>query len=264
MKKFIKFEISSTLMDTKILEDIGFSQGEIKVYFALLGLGEATIGPISKKAKVTASKTYPILDKLMQKGLITHVIKSGTKHFQVLNPNRIIDFINEKENKIKNEKEAVEKMLPLLVAQQKKEAEQYATVYETLTGVKTLYDEMLEYHSRTKEDFIAFTMGEEYKSKNLNLFFRQYDLRRGEAGINIKLIGLEKQRKFLKKEYTHKPSYMQIRYVEHAVPSGTIIFGDKVAILLWFPTPTAFVIHSKSIAKYYKKFFWDLWKIARK
>jgi sugar-specific transcriptional regulator TrmB len=251
-------------METKILEEIGFSQGEIKIYFALLGLGESTIGPISKKSGITASKTYPILEKLISKGLITHVIKSGTKYFQVLNPNRIVDFMNEKENRIKQEKEQVKKLLPLIAAQQKKEAKQYATVYETLKGVKTLYDEMIEYHKKTKEDFIAFTMGEEYKDENLNRFFRQYDTKRGEAGIKIKLIGLESQRKFLEKEYAHKPSYMQIRYLEHAVPSGTIIFGDNVAILLWYPVPTAFVIHSKQTAESHRKFFWDLWKIAKK
>lgn len=251
-------------MDTKILSEIGFTEGEIKVYFALLELGEDTIGPISKKSEITAAKTYPILEKLIKKGLVTHVIKSGTKYFQLLNPNRIIDLINEKENKLKQEKEEVKKLIPQLVAQQKKEAKQYATVYETLKGVRTLYDEMLEYHSRTKEDFIAFTMGDEYKDKNLNLFFRQYDTKRGNAGINIKLIGLESQRKFLAQEYSHKPSYMQIKYVEHAVPSGTIIFGDNVAILLWYPVPTAFVIHSKPTAESYKKFFWYLWKIAKK
>ena len=69
-------------MKTEILEEIGFSKGEVKVYFSLLELGETTIGPLSKKADVTAAKVYPILEKLAKKGLSTHVIKSGTKYFQ--------------------------------------------------------------------------------------------------------------------------------------------------------------------------------------
>ena len=68
-------------MNTEVLERIGFTKGEAKVYFALLELGESTIGPISKKSNVTVSKTYPILDKLTQKGLVTRVIKFKKNHF---------------------------------------------------------------------------------------------------------------------------------------------------------------------------------------
>ena len=42
-------------MDIKILEELGFSKGEVKVYFALLELGESSIGPVAKKSGVTAS-----------------------------------------------------------------------------------------------------------------------------------------------------------------------------------------------------------------
>jgi len=42
-------------MDTKILEDIGLTHGEIKVYITLLELGSSTAGAILKKAKIQNS-----------------------------------------------------------------------------------------------------------------------------------------------------------------------------------------------------------------
>ena len=33
-------------MNTQVLEDLGLTNGEIKVYLALIGLGEKTSGPI--------------------------------------------------------------------------------------------------------------------------------------------------------------------------------------------------------------------------
>ena len=250
-------------MNIKILEEIGFTQGEIKVYLALIELGEATIGPISKKAKVTPAKVYPILEKLKEKGLVTHVIKSGTKYFQVLNPNRIVNFLSEKENKIKEQKKVIKDLIPILISQQKQEAKQFATIYESFNGIKTLYDQMLDYHKKHKEDFTAFTLGEEYKKKEVNIFFKNYDAKRKALGIKTKLLGLESQRKFLTKEYGANPN-IQLKFIKYSLPTGVIVFGDNVVNLLWHKVPTAFVVHSKENAKAYRKFFNDMWKIAKR
>ena len=248
-------------MDVKILEEIGFTQGEIKVYMALIQLGESTIGPISKKAKVTPAKVYPILEKLKEKGLITHVIKSGTKYFQALNPNRILDYMEDKEKKLHDQKTEIKDLIPTLISQQESEAKQYATIYESYNGIKTLYDEILDYLHKNNEDFIGFTLGEEYQTKQANLFFKNYDAKRKKLKIKTKLIGLEHQRKFLQKEYGNNPN-VKIKYLKHAVPTGLIIWDDKVATLLWHDVPSAFVIHSKPNAEAYRKFFNDMWKIA--
>lgn len=249
-------------MDVKILEEIGFTQGEIKVYLSLIQLGESTIGPISKTAKVTPAKVYPILEKLKEKGLITYVIKSGTKYFQALNPNRIIDYLDDKEKKLHAQKSEIKDLIPTLISQQTLEAKQYATIYESFNGIKTLYDEILDHLSKNKEEFIGFTLGEEYKNKQANIFFKNYDAKRRELKIKTKLIGLEHQKKFLKKEYGKDPN-IKIKYLKHAVPTGLIIWNDKVATLLWHDVPSAFVIHSKPNAEAYRKFFNDMWKIAQ-
>ncbi|GAG26288.1 unnamed protein product, partial [marine sediment metagenome] len=47
-------------MDTKILEEIGLTQGEIKTYLALLKLGSSSTGPIAKESQVSRSKLYSI------------------------------------------------------------------------------------------------------------------------------------------------------------------------------------------------------------
>ena len=44
------------MTDTAVLRELGFTDGEIKVYFALFELGETTVGPISKKSRVTHAK----------------------------------------------------------------------------------------------------------------------------------------------------------------------------------------------------------------
>ena len=51
-------------MDMKILQDIGLSEGETKVYLALLRLGATKTGALAANAGVSSSKVYKILDRL--------------------------------------------------------------------------------------------------------------------------------------------------------------------------------------------------------
>ena len=53
-------------MDTSILEKIGLKKSEIKVYLTLLELGSTKTGELTTKSKVSRSKIYEILEKLIE------------------------------------------------------------------------------------------------------------------------------------------------------------------------------------------------------
>ena len=246
-------------MDIRILEEIGFTQGEIKVYLSLLQLGESTIGPLAKKAKVTPSKTYISAEKLKEKGLISSCKKNNAAVFQILHPSRIVNYLDERARKIQKQQQEIKEIIPQLVSQ--KHYDQYVSIYEGYNSIRTLYDEMIEHQHKNKEEFIAFTLGDEYRTKQANIFFKNYDVRRRELRIPIKLIALEKQRQFMERVYAIDPN-IKIRYVSSAVPTGLLIFGDNVVTLLWKDEPTAFVIHSKQNADVHRRFFNELWRTA--
>src|SRR3989344_4408255 len=77
-------------MDIRDLKKIGLTEGEMKVYQALLELGETTRTELAKK--------------------------SGIIHFSAGDPNRLKDFLEKKEDEIKKEKELVATLLPTLLA----------------------------------------------------------------------------------------------------------------------------------------------------
>ena len=83
-------------MDTRLLSQIGLTNSDIKVYFALLELESSTVGPIIKKSRVPDSKIYAILEKLKSRGLVSFVIKNNVKHFQCADPKNLISIIEEK------------------------------------------------------------------------------------------------------------------------------------------------------------------------
>ena len=73
-------------MDKKLLESIGMTSGEVSVYLALLDLGISSTGNIIKKSNVSSSKVYLILERLLQKGLISQVdMQHGPKMWWKIN-----------------------------------------------------------------------------------------------------------------------------------------------------------------------------------
>src|SRR3989344_3475855 len=126
-------------MDTKSLQNLGLTDGEIRVYLALLKLGPSTSGPITDKSRVSSSKIYNILERLMQKGIVSYIIKEKTRYYQAEDPIKIKEYMINKENEFKMQKEEINKLIPLL--QLKKGLEKNKNdvqIYKGFKGVQTI------------------------------------------------------------------------------------------------------------------------------
>ena len=88
-------------MIEQVLQEIGLTQNEIKVYLTLLELGESKTGEILKKSRLNSGRIYEILNSLQEKGLVSFILKSGVKYFRPADPKRVNDYLNLKnKNKI--------------------------------------------------------------------------------------------------------------------------------------------------------------------
>ena len=117
-------------MKPETLERIGLTHGEAKIYLALLDLGQSTTGPIVEKSNVSTSKTYKILKRLQNKGLVSHIIKRNVIHWSAANPRRILELLEEQEKEISNKKKEIEEIMPKLIkkinaVKEKQQAEIY-------------------------------------------------------------------------------------------------------------------------------------------
>lgn len=247
-------------MDTQILEQIGLSKNEIKVYFALLELDQSSATPIVKKAKIPNSKVYPTLERLIQKGLVSFVIKNNVKYFQASNPQNLIEFINTKEEQLSIQKNEIQKIIPQ-IEQRRKEAKekQESAIYEGMDGVKAAFNDILNSLGR-REEYFVFTLGEELGTKELKLFFANYHQKRIEKGIKVRLIANKKIYETVSAHHIFKG--MSVRYTNLKLPSGIFIFDDKVMTIVWGEKPTAFIIKSRNNFERYKEFFEEMWKNA--
>lgn len=249
-------------MNTELLKQIGLTPGEIKVYFALLEIGSQTTGKISEKSGVHTSKIYPILEKLIQKGLSSYVIHNNVKYYQASPPEQIIDFLHNKKRKLEEQEEEIKRIIPEILDKQKfSKYSQSASVYEGVNGTKALFEIMLNEWQRG-EEYLVFTPGDEFMNEEINTFFKKHHLKRIEQGITVKVLALESQRKFYEKTYKDVKNF-EFRYTHLSLPAGLNIVHNKVSTLIGEPFPVAFVIDSPFIAERYRKFFNNLWEVAK-
>lgn len=247
-------------MDTKLLEDIGLTEGETKVYLALLEIGTTTTGALVKKSGISASKVYLILDRLAKKGLVGHVIKEGVKYFQAAEPKRILDYVEEKEQELVEKKQNIMDMLPELIAKQQLGKEKRrAEIYEGKKGVTNLFRNILDELKRGEEYYvIGAGLGFE---ENLNLqdFFLKYHAERAKRGIKVYMLANVSIKKTL------VPTISQCGEVQ-LLPEDFInnvqitFYKEKTFIILWSKEPIAFLIHNAEMVDGFKKYFDLLWK----
>jgi len=68
-----------------------------------------------------------------------------------------------------------------------------------------------------------------------------------------------------KPKFIYKTKVITYRYIpkEYFNPTSTLVYGDRVALLIWEPL-TVIMIKNKELADSYRKQFELLWKIAKK
>jgi len=246
----------------QILRELGFTEGEIKVYFALFGLGQSTVGPISRKSGITHAKVYPILTKLIDKGLASFVIKKGRKNFSATHPNSLLEFVDTKVRILEEEKAKIKQIIPSLLAKQKEQEEaQYSRVFEGFRGLRSLFYELFG-SNKEKEKILVFGLNKPLKQANFISFFKFYHDLRKKNKIGLKLILDSGMKKFIEQTYQGYGYFSknEVKYMDVAFPTGVFIFKDHVINIIAEEKVTAFDIKSKQNAQRYKKFFNEIWE----
>lgn len=246
-------------MDEKIrsaLEKVGLSKGEIKVYLALISLGNVTTGPIIKQSKVSSSKVYDILDKLIDKGLVSYSLIEKTKYFQASQPITLLEYIEKKEEEMRETKQEIEGVIKTLESKDGIEKEE-AKIYKGYKGLKTGFFEAIK-SIPNKGEYLFFSTGYG-QDPYLQQFFRDLVLKLKEKKVIVKGLANKKE-KDLFGSYYKKFGYL-MKYTDLNWPSDITIAGDYLITLVWDKKqPTIYVIQSKPLVESYKRFFYELWK----
>ena len=236
-------------MIEEILQELGLNRRESICYSALLELGSSKVGAICKKTGIPSSKIYEILNKLIQRGLVSYVVKGKVKYYQTSDPRVLLNYIEEKKKK-------VEEILPQLLSKQKLARKQSVEIFEGQKALFSLFTDLIK-DAKPKELYLVFSINEENKNEQANLFFRNLTLRRKAKKLDVRLL---KNIRYYKKE---KHTKLKLKYTKFNLPQGITVFRNYVIILSWIDSPVAIKIESDVFANQLRDFFLELWKTAK-
>jgi len=239
----------------KELESLGLTPREIDTYLALLELGSNTVGAIVKKSKVPSSKIYEVLGKLIDKGLVSFIIKGKTKYFQASEPESLVDILDEKKKKL-------EQIIPLLKKKQNREEKEQVSLFEGDEGMKTALRKVLRTLKPGDDYYVYIPPTENMNSENSKTFFNNFNLRRKEAKIKTKLLIHKDQKKVIEAEYKTL-NRKQIKFTDFSFPSRLGIYKNHVLIINHKKKTSAVLIQSPETYKIYKEFFLNMWEAKR-
>jgi len=228
------------------MKNFGLSSNESKVYLASLELGLSKVSEISKKAKLLRETTYGVINSLMNKGLMSYVLKSGVKYFEAVGSTKLISILKEKERMINNISPDLDLLSKMNITKPAVE------LFEGKEGLKTINEHVLS----SKE--VLVIASNKYIKKILEFYFPNFVKRRIKLKIKVKILSDEKPLGKELLQYKPLPKNFNIKTV-------TYLFNDEVAIIsLNQQEPVGIIIKNKEIFNTQKEMFNLLWSLIDK
>ena len=247
-----------------ILNEIGLTETEAKIYLAGLQYPSLGVNELEKQTRVKRTTIYHALATLMQKGLAAKVGTEFKTRFSMTKPENIKLLLDNEIAQLKNKRRDLEEIIPLL-NQKVKLPESGIRVlhYEGIEGIKLVVEEALYCKSR-HWDIIA-------PVKN---FFSEFDKQyadyylqtREERSITARSLWEQDfiPRRSLAPSEIKKRSPRYLPEVMHGkFQSVIIIFDDKVAFISSLKELSAILIQSKEIHDTSLAMFEGLWSVSQ-
>ena len=244
-------------MNQKLLQEIGLTNSEVIVYTTLLKTGSVKVGELMKEISLHRSRVYEAINRLLDKGLVSYVIKENIKYFEAADPERLLGYINEQKERLNEKEKDIKKIIPELkkqISPLRPHAEAHVLVGKE--GFKTMRKDVLR---QGKDLYLIGAVGKE--DRFLKYFFPNFDKLRVKNKIRWKILydAEVKGKKITKLEL------MDTKFLpkEYSSPAVINIYGDRVVNVLWKgDNPTCFMIINKDIADSYRSWFDLLWKYS--
>lgn len=242
----------------EILQQLGFSQNEAKVYLALLELGETPAGNLIKKTGLHRNIVYTELNRLVGRNLAVKVRKKRKLYFAPLDPKKILQDLKAKEM-------LLAKQLPLLVELYKKRPSEI-TVYEGVRAWQDFWLDSVRNYSRSSVNYIAGTVGRRwYQLWENRKLYEEFIKTRRKRKIYWKMIVYKAPEEPEIESLRQDPNLTEIRVLNHNFDqTGNFQIWDQALILQSVENPPLIIeIKNKVLRDIFKQYFNFLWDISK-
>ena len=247
-------------MFENILTQAGLTKDEVRVYELLLKEGELAAHSVITGALLKRGTAYNVLRALKKKGLLEEFQRHKKSYFRLEPPSRLRDYLQQKEQQVKESASTLEAVLPQLVSQ-------YSLVlgkpgvrfYEGYEGIRGVHRQILA----EQKEILAYVFIDEETEEPLNDFWKWYFKERKKKQIHVRAIAADNQAG-IDYKFRDQAELRETKLVPQAQFPLTIeknICGNKLA-LISMREQMATVIESAEIAATERSIFELAWKSA--
>lgn len=230
-----------------VLEELGLSAGEVRVYLALLKHGPSKVNTITRETKLHRTTIYDFLEKLGNKGLVSDVVQQGTHIYRAAPPDQLFELLESRKQNLTSIYDDLAKL------QKTKPQEIVVEVLRGIEGFRRLTAEIV----KAKQELLILGADEKEFEQRMSIEMKQVFRREREAGIRERIITGEGT-------FVYNQPNTEYRFIpkKYFSPTPTFLFGEHTAILIWEPF-TIILIKNKQLTKSYRNYFKLLWQMAR-
>jgi sugar-specific transcriptional regulator TrmB len=241
------------------LIDVGLTPGEAKVYLAMIHIGPSRVGKIVEISGVSQSKIYNVLDRLILKGLASYNLQDNIKYFQSLEPSRLHEYIQRKEDEVSRQKEALTQIISDLSKNVNAAKRSTSEIFIGERSLRSAYMTLLSDSKRG--DILRYFYPYPNAHENASPFYsRFYKYQKSKGLVERGIVNSDFKNS---QHFKEIPKDVKLRHVNFPLPGTIDIFADKLLIIDW-KTITGILITSSEIAGIFVDYFDSIWKIAQR
>lgn len=241
------------------LIDVGLTPGEAKVYLAMIHIGPSRVGKIVEISGVSQSKIYNVLDRLILKGLASYNLQDNIKYFQSLEPSRLHEYIQRKEDEVRRQKEALTQIISDLSKNVNAAKRSTSEIFMGERSLRSAYMTLLSDSKRG--DILRYFYPYPNAHENASPFYsRFYKYQKSKGLVERGIVNSDFKNS---QHFKEIPKDVKLRHVNFPLPGTIDIFADKLLIIDW-KTITGILITSSEIAGIFVDYFDSIWKIAQR
>lgn len=254
---------------TKYLMDLGLNETEIKIYLTLLKSGSENVTKLSKKTEIPRTSVHRHLDKLIEKGLISQIIKNNVRTITAEDPKKIRAILKENEIELETELDIIKTMqdkLPKIInslnstlPQNTKKSKFNIRYYNEEKEVMSIYREAFQ--AKSLYSYVNLEESHKVFSKNKKLYI---ELNKIEIKAKVREIVantpkcIEIAKSFEKEvDFQYKISTDEL----NTDNINMMMFDNKLAIINLCNGVYGIIIEDEEIYKTQLNIFNSLWKI---
>lgn len=234
----------------RILKEIGLSDRESSVYLAVLELGASSVSPIAKKSGYNRSYCYDILSALVERSLVSFIIKNGRRRYKAEDPDKIFYKLNNNLIMYKSILPQLHSLYNISVGGKPK-----VSFYEGVEEIFSLYEQIegsKQFDAIGSPSYIEKYIGKYFNKITSKIFTKDIIVRELNPQGSPMVPYLT----------SYIQPYHERRFLEGVTELKTdmMIYKNKLSLISYGETPHAVVIEDSSIVETQRILFDIIWK----